>query len=361
MSSTELSGLIRPALMSILEAGGVPGATVSVRIGGREAASLGLGYEDLEARYPMPASATMLIYSASKTLLASACLRRVEEGALALDQSAHELSPFRKLNERITVCMLLNHTSGLPDYGALPEYHEAVRQHPGLPWSHDEFMERTMVQGLLFEPGQGWAYSNIGYMLMRHILERAYGEPVAAVMSTLLTRIDDSKPLRPMVSVEDLHHLAPGYASKPDGTTPTDVRGQYHPGWVAHGVSGASASDLTFFLDALLTGRIVGQSALNTMLDAVPVDTTHPLFAMPGYGLGLMIDRADVVRGTVGHGGGGPGYSAGVYSRVIDDLGRVTVAVLANGDAYDAATVMVHRVFELLGDRDLRRSLQRIA
>jgi D-alanyl-D-alanine carboxypeptidase len=106
---------------------------------------------DREARYP--------IYSVTKTAVAAAVLLLVGEG----------------LVELASVKRLLDHTSGVRDYGALPEYHDAVRAQPGSAWDDDEFLARTAAAGPQFEPGQGWAYSNTGYLLLRRLLDEHGG------------------------------------------------------------------------------------------------------------------------------------------------------------------------------------------
>src|SRR2546430_17743374 len=103
---------------------------------------------DRAARYP--------IYSVTKTAVAAAVLLLVRQGAVELD----------------SVRRLLDHTSGVRDYGSLAEYHEAVRRQPGLAWDDDEFLGRTAAAGPQFERGEGWAYSNTGYLLLRRLLDR---------------------------------------------------------------------------------------------------------------------------------------------------------------------------------------------
>ena len=53
-----------------------------------------------------------------------------------------------------TVEHLLNHTSGLRDYGALPAYQQAIADGDS-PWSDETFAAHTLQQPLLFEPGHG--------------------------------------------------------------------------------------------------------------------------------------------------------------------------------------------------------------
>ena len=72
------------------------------------------------------------------------------------------------------------------------------------------------------------------------------------------------------------------------------------------------------------------------MLEAVPVDGPNWLFGEPGYGLGFMIDRSRPAGCLVGHGGEGPGYSAGALCLVVPGSGpRITAVALANTEAHD--------------------------
>jgi D-alanyl-D-alanine carboxypeptidase len=102
-------------------------------------------------------------------------LRLHETGALRIGHSIRQWLPEVRLAESITLSHLLRHANGLPDYGVMPEYHPAVRQHPSSPWTRDQFLEATLRQRMLFEPGAGWSYSNIGYMLLLLVIEAASG------------------------------------------------------------------------------------------------------------------------------------------------------------------------------------------
>jgi CubicO group peptidase (beta-lactamase class C family) len=103
-------------------------------------------------------------WSLAKTTLAAGALALVAEGRLALDASLRD-RPF-------SLRQLLQHTSGLPDYGGLVAYHEAVARNDE-PWVDGELLRRVGAERLLFAPGAGWAYSNVGYLFVRQIIERA--------------------------------------------------------------------------------------------------------------------------------------------------------------------------------------------
>ena len=101
-------------------------------------------------------------WSLTKAALAAGALVLVAGGRLELDASLAG-RPF-------TLRQLLQHTAGLPDYGGLPAYHEAVARRAE-PWSADELLRRVSSDTLLFSPGQGWAYSNVGYFFVRRLIE----------------------------------------------------------------------------------------------------------------------------------------------------------------------------------------------
>jgi D-alanyl-D-alanine carboxypeptidase len=241
-------------------------------------------------------------------------------------------------SDRISLRRLLDHTAGLPDYGGLPAYHAAVREHPSRPWSFERFAAETFDRGLAFEPGTGWAYSNPGYMLLKRIAE-AVGE--ASFARLVADRV--ARPLglgRTFVaeSAADLANLAPApsRAVTPDGAA-RDVRACYHPGWVSHGVVASTPSDVARFLDALFGGRVVSGASLAEMTALVPVpaDAREPRagWGRPGYGLGLMGDAESPWGRLWSHNGGGPGYLASAFHA--PDLGATVCAMGALEGALD--------------------------
>jgi hypothetical protein len=104
---------------------------------------------------------------------------------------------------------------------------------------------------------------------------------------------------------------------------------------VSHGAVVGRAADAALALDGLMAGRLVGPASLDAMLEAVPVDGPHWLFGEPGYGLGLMIDRSRPAGRLAGHGGEGPGYSAGALCFAPGHRPRVTAVALANTESHD--------------------------
>jgi len=251
-----------------------------------------------------------LIYSVTKAYLAVLVLRV----GLPLDE------PFEG---PWTLRQLLRNTAGVPNYSRLQEYEASVTARPGEAWSDEEFLERALALPRPFAPGEGWEYSNTGFLLVRRAVEQAAGleralrEHVAEPLGLHETRW--------VLEVSDLNGLEPGEARGLGG----DVQGVYDPKWVGHRVLVSTPDEVFRFWSALLAGELV---SLDVLLDAVPADDADG-FGRPAYGLGVMVDREWPGGGTlVGHGGGGPGYCAGVFGRLDGTL----AVVLSNEDGADA-------------------------
>ncbi|MEN8161625.1 MAG: serine hydrolase, partial [Myxococcota bacterium] len=88
-----------------------------------------------------------LAYSITKTLLATLLLRLQEAGRLDLDDALDRWLPAVPHAGRISLRQLLHHSAGIPDYGGLRAYHEAVRATPTRPWSFARFAAETWEKG----------------------------------------------------------------------------------------------------------------------------------------------------------------------------------------------------------------------
>jgi len=291
-----------------------------------------------------------LAYSITKTFTAALVLQLRDEGRLTLDDRLARWLPRITGSERISLRQLLNHTAGVPDYGGLRAYHDEVRASPSTPWSFERFAAETFDKGLRFEPGSGWAYSNPGYMLLRHIAEqvadRAYGTLIAERIARPLGLVRTFVP----ESLEDLSSLAPASSRvlSRDGA-PREVRDHYHPGWVSHGVVASTPSEVARFFDALFRARLVSPSSLQELTTLVPVpgnlaESGH--WAQPSYGLGIMGDPASRWGLLCGHNGGGPGYRTAAYHA--PDLGGVSVCAMCALEEDSRAEQLVFAVLDAL-------------
>ncbi|MFW5740273.1 MAG: serine hydrolase, partial [Myxococcota bacterium] len=202
------------------------------------------------------ASLTKPIVTASSVLLLS------EKGLLDLDALVSIwLRPFRTMDKRsITVRMLLTHTSGLPaanhlsHYGPDPE--QVLQQIGGL--------------RLRFEPGDGYLYSDVGYIVLGMLVSEVSGMSLSAFASRHL--FQPAGMGRTRFRPRDARHIAP---TEPAGGRM--LRGEVHDprarrmgGEAGHAGLFATADDLAKFAQLLLRGG-VGQGG--RVFDASTVGT----------------------------------------------------------------------------------------
>ena len=271
------------------------------------------------------------IYSVTKTVLAVQVLQL----GLDLSTPVSRWLPGLPGAADITVAHLLGHTSGLPSYA--PEYDVAVRAGEA-PWPDESYVDLAARRGLLFRPGAGWNYSNVGYLALRRIVEAERGQPwAAAVRQTVLAPAGLAATF-PLSTVDDLRRVAPSTSAYLGGAAIADA---YHPGWVAHGLLAATAGDLARLLRACLatgallatdtvpaTDALLAAPAREAMTRLRPLEFPgRPLHPAPGYGLGVMGSRQTHV---VGHTGEGPGYAAAAY--LVPRRNRVVAALVAAED-----------------------------
>src|SRR6188768_1735405 len=93
------------------------------------------GYADLEKKLPMDNCHLQYLQSVSKTYMAVEILQLKEQGKIQLDAPITKYLPSKysryiKNADKITIRMLLNHTSGIPEYNESPEFISKVIQNP---------------------------------------------------------------------------------------------------------------------------------------------------------------------------------------------------------------------------------------
>jgi len=177
----------------------VPGEALAVRAPGLRVAPAS-GLADTAAGTPLEADTPFRVASMTKTFVAAAVLRLVEEGELRLGDpiaehlSAESLDVLRADGydpDRITVRQLLQHTSGLYDYATDEDYETAALADPAHRWTRLEQLRFATEQGdPIGEPGEVFGYSDTGYVLLGEILERTTGATLPGAVRELV-RFDD--------------------------------------------------------------------------------------------------------------------------------------------------------------------------
>ncbi|MER3497674.1 MAG: serine hydrolase [Chitinophagaceae bacterium] len=132
------------------------------------------GYKDFQTLQPLDAETPMHVASVSKTFTSGAILKLVQEGKLSLDDPISKFFPGIPY-EGVTVKMLLNHRSGIPNY---------VHYMERMGWNKDVFATNQDVLNSLyqqhpraeFKPDTRFSYSNTNFLLLSMIVEKVTGE-----------------------------------------------------------------------------------------------------------------------------------------------------------------------------------------
>src|SRR5216683_3256490 len=158
-----------------------PGLAVLVRKNGRAVFERGYGVRDLHSKAQIDAHTNFRLASFTKQFTAMAIMLLVHDGKLRYGETLTEIFPdFPAYGKSITIGNLLNHTSGLPDYGDLMD---AFEKKSGPTWSPQKQIQDAEVLELLkkekagkFAPGTSWSYSNSGYVVLGLIVSKVSGK-----------------------------------------------------------------------------------------------------------------------------------------------------------------------------------------
>ena len=282
------------------------------------------------------------IASLGKMFTAVAIAQLVEAGKLSWDATLDTLVPEypdRAAAKAITVWQLAHHTAGLGDF-MVPEFfaHRETFVNPA------DYLDLIARQPKVGEPGEGWNYSNAGYVLLGRIIENVSQENYFDYIQR--------------------HVFAPagmgasGFDS-PEDVTPQLAVGYFHDGlfstawkadWYKAGFKGSPAgggysnnTDLLAFARALRDGTLVKPATLAKMFDgAVP--------AGPGsYAVGFG-DRLAHGRHVRGHAGGIEGTDANL--QMVWETGAAVALTSNQGPSQN--WMLAERIADLLAARDAK-------
>jgi len=99
----------------------IPGLSLAVVREGKIVLAKGYGMANLELSTPANEKTCFLLYSITKSFTAMATMMLVEEGKISLeDPISKYLKDLPAIWNRVTIRQLLNHTSGIKNWGELP-------------------------------------------------------------------------------------------------------------------------------------------------------------------------------------------------------------------------------------------------
>jgi CubicO group peptidase (beta-lactamase class C family) len=313
------------ALLAKAYADDGPGAAVLVARGDAVLFRGARGRASIELGLPLSADQVFRIGSVTKQFSAAGLLKLAEEGKLALDDPLTKFVPGYPNGDKVTVRMLLNHTSGIRSYTNMPGVMEGPIQKDV---TTAQLIDTFKNEKPDFAPGEGWGYNNSGYVLVGAVIEAASGMPWHAYLKQAF-----------FVPLGMAHT---GYGNEAVAVIPGHVTGYALVGGKpavarylsmtqphAAGALVSTVDDLQRWNRALHEGRVLKRDSYRQMITPMG----KALSEHYGFGIGH-----DTLRGNemLQHGGGIFGFSSYLLYLPGDDT---SVAVLHNADGDPEGTI----------------------
>jgi D-alanyl-D-alanine carboxypeptidase len=345
------------AIQSIMEQyteEGLPGVAIAVYTEQEGWWAHAEGYARKEDKIPMEISHLQYLQSVSKTYMASAILKLHEQDKIDLDVSLTRYLPahyssYIKNADKITVRMLLNHTSGVPEYVSDPEYVSLVIQHPLVLHKIEDCLKFLADENPQFAPGSQYKYTNTNYLLLAIIADILTGDHAAYIAENILKPLglkntyyrNDSGYLHYKNLVDSywdvLNTGVPANITQMQQANVSSLKGD--DGIVC------TPTDAVLFLKGLMEGRLLKRSSLDLMQNWVENKSGNP-----AYGMGLSYYSQGSIVGY-GHGGGGIGAGClllYVPSKKIYVFIATNVGVLIEGRLPRKADTMKNKILAVL-------------
>ncbi|MFC2165782.1 serine hydrolase domain-containing protein [Acidobacteriota bacterium] len=319
----KLSDKLQTALQDALENpdNKFPGAVLYVSGPGIEAWAGAAGLSNVETAMAMRPDNQFRAASILKPFVAVVILQLVEEGRFSLDDVLLAVLPENVTTKfsgsnKITVRMLMSHTSGIPDWLTDAMMGEIVAD-PQRIWKVDEYFDVAAAQEPYFPPGEGWQYSNTNYNLLSLVIEQATGSTWREeIRERILTPLDLENTQLPEpgdLSVSDYH--ARGYVDMGGRQMDFTLIDSSMAGAAGGHALITTTSDLARFLKAVLADKLFKKvGTLDEMLTFVdPPDDAEVIKYAVGYGLGMMKYLLPGNVEMLGHAGSTGGFESFVY------------------------------------------------
>jgi len=245
---------------------------------GRVVFSKGYGLADVDKNMPNTPETKFPIGSISKQFTAMQVTQLVEKGKLRLDNTIADFIPGFPEDpaKKITVEMLLCHTSGLPLPEGIEKYYNASTKEEFL----GEFLKQLAEEGMRFEPGKGYGYSNAGYFILGLIIEKVTGKSYQEVLQKqILDPLNMSDTFCDYKGVE-IENMAVSYQKLPDRyITWNEELYAYDPAVCNFGAGQLISTvwDLFKFSRSFSSDKLLSKEYMDIYLKMRNVKSRHPI------------------------------------------------------------------------------------
>jgi CubicO group peptidase (beta-lactamase class C family) len=211
-----------------------------------------------EFNLPNQLNTRFCIASVTKPMTEVIALRLAEEGTIQLQDKISKWVPDFPNGDKISLEMLMNHTSGIPHRATTPEQE-------ALPHTSSDMLEMAKHVSLEFEPGTKESYSSLGYSVLARVLELASGKTYAALLSKYVFQPAGMTNSLDFKSDSIIPFMAHEYLLEPSKMIPGPLKD--YSFIVGAGSVCSTGNDVMKFADALSNGRY-GERIRQTLTDS---------------------------------------------------------------------------------------------
>jgi D-alanyl-D-alanine carboxypeptidase len=263
------------------------------------------------------------IGSITKNMVAALMLQLAEEGKLSLEDPIGKWLPsYPHVNPAITIRQMLNHTSGLFMFWENQDLWDDLIRYRMKHFTPEEVL--GYLKEPHFRPGEGYRYSNTGYLLAAMIITRVTGSTLSAEMRRRFWEPLDLQSARlPLEEPypENLAHVWGDNFEKDGSCRDITFLPRVSHDSITYGSAGVfmTSEDLARWTHALFHGKVLRRDSLRQM----------QFFGRGAYGLGLGRFGFRVGGGLTAAGHGGANIGTGAYMVYLPDY-EVSIAVMVN-------------------------------
>lgn len=298
----------------------IPGMSIAVIRGDSLLLGRGFGLANVELGVPASDSTIYQSGSVGKQFTAAAVAMLARRGRFRLeDRIVKWLPEGAGVWDSVTVRHLLTHTSGVAEYtDSTFDYRKD--------YTEDQLVRFAAARPLDFSPGERWAYSNTGYLLLGVLIHRVTGRFYGEVLRDLIFAPLGMRTTRIISEADMVPNRAAGYQL---------IKGKLkNQNWVAPSLNTTadgslyfSIQDLTRWAVSLNQGRIPDWNVLQGAWSPVRLNDG----GLYPYGFGWEL-RGQRGHRRIGHTGSWQGFKTAIHRYPEFKLTVVALANLAQAE-----------------------------
>lgn len=263
--SKEINAKLDQHMQQLVNENKVPGINIGIWVKDELQWKGSFGLADKAMKEPMTLDHYVRIGSITKTFLGVAILQLADKRKINLDDPVSKYLKDVPQGDKITLRLLGNMRSGLPNYSENKTFDSMILANPAKRWTRDELLKLAFSEPNMFAPDTDYHYSNSNTVLLGLVIEKVTGKKLADYLSQNIF-----VPLKlTHTSYPTDENLPKPYAHGYTLQTPDQKEADsslWDPNWAnAAGQLVSTFDDLSIWVKALGTGQLLSKESFKEM------------------------------------------------------------------------------------------------